>query len=74
MNIQYFRDTDTLYIEFKGCDIVETHDLDENTVLDLDKEGRVCALTLEHASLRADLPHVVLEGLTAPPKAKAPNQ
>lgn len=65
MKIQYFRDTDTLYIEFNGKDIVETRELDENTVLDLDSEGRICALTLEHASVRADLPHVVMEGLAA---------
>lgn len=63
MKIQYFRDTDTLYIEFNGRHIVETRELDENTVLDLDGEGRVCALTLEHASVRADLPHVTMEGL-----------
>ncbi len=65
MKIQYFRDTDTLYIEFNTRGIAETRDLDENTMLDLDSEGRVCALTLEHASVRADLPHVVMEGLAA---------
>lgn len=65
MKIQYFRDTDTLYIEFNAKGIVETRDLDDNTMLELDDEGRVCALTLEHASLRAGLPHVVMEGLAA---------
>jgi uncharacterized protein YuzE len=65
MKIQYFRDTDTLYIEFNGRGIVETRDLDDNTMLELDSEGRICGLTLEHASVRADLPHVVMEGLAA---------
>jgi len=65
MKIQYFRDTDTLYIEFNGQDIAETRDLDDNTMLELDVEGKVCALTLEHASSRAGLPHVVMEGLAA---------
>jgi len=32
---QAFRDTDTLYLEFRAGDIVETRD-DENTPLDLD--------------------------------------
>jgi len=50
MKIQYFQDTDTLYIEFKPEEIVETRDLDENTLLDLDQRGNVCAITIEHAS------------------------
>jgi hypothetical protein len=29
MKIKYFRDTDTLYIEFKAVRVVETNDLDE---------------------------------------------
>jgi len=33
MKIQYFQDTDTLYIEFKASKVAETRDLDENTLL-----------------------------------------
>ena len=61
MKIQYFHDTDTLYIEFRAGDIVETKDLNENTQLDLDHGGNVCAITMEHARERADLPHVSFE-------------
>ena len=56
MKIKYFQDTDTLYIEFRGDTIVETRDLDENTLLELDDRGRVCAMTMEHASERTDVP------------------
>ena len=52
MKVQYFPETDTLYIEFRDRDIVQSKDLDENTVLDLDAEGNVCAITFEHASDR----------------------
>jgi len=38
MKIQYFQDTDTLYIEFKASKVVETRDLDENTLIDLDEK------------------------------------
>lgn len=65
MKIQYFHATDTLYIEFKAVDIVESRDLDENTVLDLDQAGNVCAITLEQASLRTDVSRVIMEGLAA---------
>ena len=54
MKVKYFADTDTLYIEFRALAVAETRDLDENTQLDLDGEGRICALTMEHASERAD--------------------
>lgn len=49
MKIKYFRDTDTLYIEFKAGDIAETRDLDENTQLDVDQSGNIRAITIEHA-------------------------
>jgi uncharacterized protein YuzE len=55
VKIRYFHDTDTLYIEFRDADVVETRDLDENTQIDLDARGNLCGLTLEHASERADL-------------------
>lgn len=65
MKVQYFEDTDTLYIEFQAKDIHETRDLDENTVLDLDAQGNVCALTFEHASTRTDVHRLTVEGIAA---------
>ena len=65
MKVQYFKDTDTLYIEFCRDPIVESRDLDENTVMDLDGDGNVCAITFEHASLRTDVQQVTLEGIAA---------
>ena len=65
MKIQHFQDTDTLYIEFRATDIVETRDFDENTLLDLDGEGNICAITIEHASQRAGIPHFSYEQIPA---------
>ncbi len=65
MKIRYFRDTDTLYIEFSDRTISDSKDLDDNTVLDLDAEGNVCAITLEHASARTEVQQVTLEGIAA---------
>ena len=65
MKVSYFRDTDTLYIEFRVDDIVESKDLDENTTLDVDANGNVCAITFEHASQRTDVSHLVVEGIAA---------
>ena len=65
MKISYFEDTDTLYIEFRSNDIAESRDLDENTILDLDAMGNVCAITFEHASSRTDVSHLIVEGIAA---------
>lgn len=58
MKIRYFRDTDTLYIEFREVPVAETRDLDQDTQIDVDDQGNICAITVEHASRRADLPAV----------------
>ncbi len=65
MKIKYFKDTDTLFIEFRPVEVKETRDLDENTILDLDQNGNMCAITIEHASDRADIPHFSFEQIAA---------
>lgn len=52
MRIRDFTGTDTLLIEFKDRPVADTRDLDENTVLDVDAEGNICAITVEHALAR----------------------
>lgn len=65
VNIKYFQDTDTLYIEFKATEVAESKDLDEDTVLDLDQTGNICGITVEHASQRADIPRFSYEQVAA---------
>jgi len=65
MRIRYFKDTDTLLIEFKEAPVAETRDLDENTVLDIDAQGNICAITVEHASQRAGIPQFSYEQVAA---------
>lgn len=65
MKIRYFQDTDTLLIEFREAPIVQTRDLDENTLLELDAQGNVCAITIEHASTRAGIPQFSYEQVAA---------
>jgi uncharacterized protein YuzE len=64
VKIRYFRDTDTLYIELRDAVVAETRDVDENTQLDVDARGQVCAITIEHASERADLPALDYQQVT----------
>jgi uncharacterized protein YuzE len=62
VKIRYFQDTDTLHIEFRSTEVAETRDLDEDTLLDIDAEGKICGITVEHAQKRVeDIPHVSFE-------------
>ena len=65
MKVHYFADTDTLYIEFQNGHIAETRDMDENTLLGLDADGNVCAITFEHASQRTDVSRLEVVGMAA---------
>jgi uncharacterized protein YuzE len=65
MKIKYFQDTDTLYIEFRPSEVAETKDLDENTLLDLDRDGNICGMTIEHARERTEIPKFSYEQISA---------
>ena len=65
MKIKYFQDTDTLYIEFRPGNIVEARDLDEHTLIEMDEKGNICAITMEHARERTDIPAFSFEQVAA---------
>lgn len=65
MRIKYFPDTDTLYVSFTDRDIAETIDFNDDTLLDIDQEGNVVALTLEHASANVDLAELSFQQIAA---------
>lgn len=55
MDIKYFHDTDTLLINFTDKEIVETRDLTENILIELDKDGNLVSMTIEHAKQQANI-------------------
>lgn len=55
MQIKYFQDTDTLLINFNNNQVVETKDINEFTLLELDENGKVVSMTFEHAKSLADV-------------------
>ena len=65
MKVRYFEDTDTLYIELRDGAVTNTRDLDENTLIEVDAQGRMVAITIEHAKDRAELANVVYERIEA---------
>lgn len=55
MEIKYFKDTDTLFVAFTAQDAVETRELNENVLIDVDQNGSLVSMTIEHAKDRASI-------------------
>lgn len=55
MNITYFKDTDTLLVNFNTNEVTDTKDLNENVLIETDKNGNVVSITIEHAQQQAEI-------------------
>ena len=55
MLAKYFPDTDALLLQFSDREIAETYDLNEDVLVETDKEGRVIAMTIEHAKRQTNV-------------------
>jgi uncharacterized protein YuzE len=65
MTIQYFEDTDTLYLVFKDAEVQDTKDLDENTLVEFDAQGNLVSMTIEHARERTDVSNFSFQQIPA---------
>ncbi|NCA85787.1 MAG: DUF2283 domain-containing protein [Clostridia bacterium] len=55
MKITYFKDTDTLLVNFNDNLIVETKDLNENVLIEMDQNGNIVSMTIEHAKQQTEI-------------------
>ena len=55
MKVTYFNDTDTLLVCFNDHKILETRDVSENTLIELDEHGNVVSMTIEHAKQQTEV-------------------
>ena len=65
MKATYFKDTDTLLIVFTDAPVEDTQDLGYENLADLDCDGGLVALTIEHARERNILPDLSFEQVPA---------
>jgi uncharacterized protein YuzE len=59
MKLDYFPDTDSLYIDLASRPSVESREVSEGVVLDYDAEGRLVGIDIDQASRKLDLKEVV---------------
>ena len=61
MEIKYFKDTDTALVEFAVHEVAETREISENVYVDLDAQGNLVSMTVEHAREKANIQEVAYE-------------
>jgi uncharacterized protein YuzE len=55
MRINYHPETDSLYIDFSDAPGVESEEVRDGVVIDLDRDGNITGLDIQHASHKLDL-------------------
>ena len=63
MKVRYF--SDTALVEFVNRKIFETREINENIYVDLDEEGNLVSMTIEHAKANAELREFSYQEVTA---------
>jgi len=61
MKIKYFIDTDTALLEFSDKQVAQTKEINENIYVDLDVNGNLVNMTIEHASSQANIAEVAYQ-------------
>ncbi len=63
MKLNYFPETDSLYIDLAERPSVESREVSEGIVLDYDGQGRLVGIDIDNASSKVDLQRLVLSKL-----------
>ena len=69
MKLNYFPDTDSLYIDLSQKPSVESREVSEGVVLDYDAEGNLAGIDIDHASRKLDLRELITNQLPTAAKA-----
>jgi len=65
MKLNYYADTDSLYIDLSERPSAESREITEGVVLDYDAEGNLVGIDIDNASRKVDLKKLTLNKLPA---------
>lgn len=65
MKLNYYRETDSLYIDLSSKPSVSSTEISEGIVLDYDAEGNLVGIDIDNASRKIDLREVILSRIPA---------
>ena len=60
MKINYYAETDSLYIDLSGKPSVDSRQVSDGVVLDYDEDGNIVGIDIDHASLKLEIEELVL--------------
>jgi uncharacterized protein YuzE len=63
MKLQYFSDTDSLYINLSSKESVESEEVAEGIVIDYDDDGNIVGIDIDNASKKLELNELTLDHL-----------
>ena len=63
MRIQYYPETDSLYIDLSSKESAESREISEGVVVDFDAEGNLVGIDIDNASKKLDLKKLILNKL-----------
>lgn len=65
MRINYYPDTDSLYIDLSSKTSVDSREVSDGIVLDYDADGNLVGIDIDHASVKLDIGELILSKLPA---------
>jgi len=65
MKLNYYPETDSLYIDLSATSSVESREISDGVVLDYDSEGHLTGIDIDNASHKIDLKEIVLSKIPA---------
>lgn len=63
MKLNYYPETDSLYIDLSGRPSTDSREISEGVVLDYDSEGKLVGIDIDNASNKVELQKLILSKL-----------
>ncbi|AKJ63457.1 DUF2283 domain-containing protein [Kiritimatiella glycovorans] len=65
MKLNYYKDTDSLYIDLSSKPSADTREISEGIALDYDADGNIAGIDIDNASRKIDLREIILSKIPA---------
>ena len=65
MKLNYYPETDSLYIDLSELPSVESREISEGVILDCDADGRLVGIDIDNASHKVEMETLILSKLPA---------
>jgi uncharacterized protein YuzE len=65
MKLNYYPDTDSLYIDLSSKPSIDSRIISDGVVLDYDEDGNLAGIDIDNASLKIDLKEIIINKMPA---------